>query len=256
MIPKIIHLCWFGKKDYPPMVNKCILSWKEKLPNYSIMIWNEDTFDINSTQWTKEAYSQKKWAFIVDYVRLLALSKYGGIYLDTDMEVLNDFSRFLIDDHFVCGFIEGNLISMGFLACEPNSPFLNELINYYQNARFLNPDGSLNNTMNTLLFTKICIENHGLKYGQKEFNHNGLHIYPCDFFMPYRKNILSKDSFKRKNYILTKNTIMIHHDLGSWDKSSGIGRIIRGVARLLTPSFIYLSFKKRKFKKELNELKL
>jgi mannosyltransferase OCH1-like enzyme len=78
-IPKIIHYCWFGKTPQPKMMQKCIASWKKYLPDYELILWNEDNFDVDSIQFTKEAYAEKKWAFITDYVRLYALQKYGGV---------------------------------------------------------------------------------------------------------------------------------------------------------------------------------
>ena len=254
MIPKIIHLCWFGKHDYPELVLRCIDSWKKKMPYYSIMLWNEDSFDINSVPWTKEAYSLKKWAFVSDYVRLIALYKYGGIYLDTDMEVLVDFSSYLDSDDFTCSFIEGSLISMGFIATPCHSPVVKRLIDYYDTRHFINEDHSQNTTMNTLIITKICVEEYGLKLGSKEFIGDGIHIYPFEFFMPYRKNLISNDVFRRKNYIITSNTLMIHHDSGSWDNSGCFNRLLRGFARLIIPSKVYLLIKKQRFARMIKGL--
>ncbi len=100
MIPKIIHYCWFGGKEMPPLVQKCIKSWKEHLPDYEFKLWNEENFDINSSEWCKGAYENKKYAFVADYVRLIALYKNGGIYLDTDekMEKITGFSSDCIHD--------------------------------------------------------------------------------------------------------------------------------------------------------------
>ena len=98
MIPKIIHYCWFGGKELPNLAEKCIASWKKQLPDYKIICWSEENFDIdNSVPYLKEAYSKKKFAFVSDYVRLYALYNYGGIYLDTDVEVIRDFSPLLND---------------------------------------------------------------------------------------------------------------------------------------------------------------
>ena len=98
-IPKIIHYCWFGEKDMPDLVKKCIKSWKKILPDYEFKLWNEENFDINSTKWTKVAYKNKKYAFVSDYVRLCALLEFGGIYLDTDIRVKNSFNNLIIILH-------------------------------------------------------------------------------------------------------------------------------------------------------------
>lgn len=94
MIPKIIHYCWFGRNPLPDLAKKCIQSWKKFCPDYEIKEWNEDNFDINSNQYVKEAYKAKKWAFVTDYVRLWALVNFGGVYMDTDVEVINSIDVF------------------------------------------------------------------------------------------------------------------------------------------------------------------
>lgn len=94
MIPKIIHYCWFGKGKKNRLIKRCIRSWKKRMPDYEIICWNEDNFDYTSVPFVKEAYEQKKWAFVADYVRLYALFHYGGIYLDTDSEVYKSFDFF------------------------------------------------------------------------------------------------------------------------------------------------------------------
>ena len=106
MIPKIIHYCWFGRGEMPKLIKKCIKSWKKFCPDYKIMLWNEDSFDINSTIWTKQAYEAKKYAFVADYVRLYALYNHGGIYLDTDQQLIKKIDCFTEHKAFM-GFIGG-----------------------------------------------------------------------------------------------------------------------------------------------------
>ncbi len=250
MIPKIIHLCWFGTGKYPPLVEYCINSWKEKLPDYKIMLWNEKSFDVNSTLWTKQAYEKKKWAFVCDYVRLYALKKIGGIYLDTDVEVLNDFTELIQNDSFALSFIEGCLVSMGFIACEAGSKHLDELLHYYETNEFVNSDGTINDESNNLIFTRMIIDKYGLKFGAKSFDKNGFHIYPMELFMPYKKNFFMKRTNK-KSYKLTRRTFTIHHDLGSWDDESQITKVIKYLIRLVLPSKLYMFLKKKKFEKRI-----
>ena len=95
MIPKIIHYCWFGKNPLPPLVEKCIASWKLYCPDYEIICWNEERYDIHQCEFTEQAYQAGKWAFVADYVRLDVLVKYGGIYLDTDVELLKPIDYLL-----------------------------------------------------------------------------------------------------------------------------------------------------------------
>ena len=95
MIPKKIHYCWFGRGPMPELALKCLNSWKVNLPDYELIVWNEDSFDITTNQYVKEAYESRKFAFVTDYVRLYALYHYGGIYMDTDVEVLKPLDNFL-----------------------------------------------------------------------------------------------------------------------------------------------------------------
>ena len=97
-IPKIIHYCWFGKKEKPEIVKKCINSWTDKLKEYEIIEWNEDNFEMNSNRFITEAYRLGKYAFVSDYVRLYALYEYGGIYLDTDVEIYKEFSEDILEN--------------------------------------------------------------------------------------------------------------------------------------------------------------
>ena len=95
MIPKVIHYCWFGRNPKPVSVQKCIESWKKYLPDYEIREWNNTNFEAMSVKFTAEAMAKKKYAFVSDYVRLHALYKYGGVYLDTDVKVLKSFNNLL-----------------------------------------------------------------------------------------------------------------------------------------------------------------
>ncbi|MFR1756711.1 MAG: glycosyltransferase family 32 protein, partial [Thomasclavelia spiroformis] len=219
MIPHIIHLCWFGKGDYPELAIKCINSWKKYLPNYDIKIWNEETFDINSNEYTKQAYEQKKWAFISDYVRLYALEHYGGVYMDTDLEVIKDFSSLLDSHDFVSSTLEGGLITAGFISAIPHHPYIKTLKEKYDNGYFKNKDGKIEYIMNPLLFTKVAERMYGFKIGNDKFEcDKSLIIYPMEYFMPYRKSLFGTDKYSQNKYLITNNTYAIHHDMGSWGK--------------------------------------
>ena len=135
MIPKIIHYCWFGGNPYPEDVKKCIESWKKNLPDYEIREWNEGNFDFNQIPYTKEAYETKKWAFITDYVRLHALNLYGGIYMDTDVEILKSLDPFLHEKGFA-GFERIDGIQTGLMAAEKGHPFIRELKQEYEKLHF------------------------------------------------------------------------------------------------------------------------
>lgn len=111
-IPKIIHYCWFGRGDYSDLVIKCMQSWQEHLPDYKIILWNEDNFDVNMNDFVRQAYEQKKYAYVTDYVRLYALYHYGGIYMDSDVEVIKPINEFLHHRAFL-GYEKQNYYNQG-----------------------------------------------------------------------------------------------------------------------------------------------
>ena len=142
MIPKIIHYCWFGGKPLPEDAKKYIESWEKYCPDYKICRWDESTFDINEIPYVKEAYEAKKWAFITDYVRLYVLKNIGGIYMDTDVEVIKNLDCFLNEKGF-SGFEKIDAVPTGIMAAEKNHPFIIELLHDYDNLHFLKDDGTL-----------------------------------------------------------------------------------------------------------------
>jgi mannosyltransferase OCH1-like enzyme len=212
MIPKTIHYCWFGRNPKPKLANKCIKSWKKYCNGYNIIEWNEDNFDISSAPlYVRQAYDAKKWAFVSDYVRLYAMVNYGGIYMDTDVEVIKPLSVFLNHKAF-SGFESEKDISTGIMACEKGFPLFKEFLEYYDDAIFVNQDGSYNITTNVIIMTNICS-----KYGLTR--NNSLQIvrdfvlYPKDVFCPisYETNKLEK----------TDKTVTIHWFAGSWKDAEG-----------------------------------
>lgn len=205
-IPKIIHYCWFGGNPLPDDAKRYINSWRKFCPDYKIIEWNEKNFDLNSVAYVKEAYEAKKWAFITDYVRLHALYNYGGVYMDTDVEVLKNIDIFLDNEAF-SGFEREDAIPTGIMASEKGNPFIKELLDEYNDIHFIRSDGSLDLTTNVTRITNKALK-HGLElnnFKQKLFHFT---IYPKDFFCP--KDYLSGE------IVLTPNTYTIHHFSGSW----------------------------------------
>lgn len=252
MIPKIIHYCWFGHGQQPQIVKQCISSWKAILPNFKFVLWDENSFDVNSSPFTKIAYENKKWAFVSDYVRLYALKKYGGVYLDTDVEVLKDFSCFLKTNSYLSSFQEGGFLSTCFFACEPNHPFINAILQHYDSKKWQSVDLLI---MNPIIFTKIAIEKFDLNNANDSFFNDIFSIYPLSFFTPARKSIFGKGmkKFDRRKYLLSKkNTYVIHHELGSWSQNSLIKKIIVGSLRIILPYRIYNRIKKKRARKLIN----
>jgi len=206
MIPKKIHYCWFGGNPLPELAKKCIESWKKYCPDYEIIEWNETNFDINYCAYVKEAYEAKKWAFVSDVARLYALVKEGGIYMDTDVEVLKPLDEFLTLEAF-SGFESVDRIPTGLMAAQKGSALFQELLQEYETARFLQEDGSFDLTTNVIRITNVCLK-YGLQLNNTLQTVNGFTLYPNDYFCP-------KD-LETKVLTITENTHTIHHFDGSW----------------------------------------
>lgn len=205
-IPKVIHYCWFGRGKKPKLLKKCIKSWKKFLPDYEIIEWNEDNFNINTNIYVKQAYKSKKYAFVADYARLYALYNYGGIYLDTDLEILKSLDDFLVYDAFV-GFEEKNFCSCGVIGSKKKNIIIKSCLDIYENMEFINKDGTLNQKTIPSILTETCL-NYGLKLENREQDINVMHIFPKTYFYPLNYDSVNTD--------FTENTYAIHHFAGSW----------------------------------------
>lgn len=212
MIPRIIHYCWFGNGEKSPLAKKCIDGWREIMPDYRIKLWNEHTINFETTcQYVREAYEAKKWAFVSDYVRLMALYEYGGVYLDTDMEIIKPFDDLMKNDGFLC--TESNhTISSAIIASAPKTKWVKDLMDEYNNLSFLKEDGSYNNLPNTKRYQKYFEDLYSYHWGE-EIQHfeNGLVILPRDYFSPLN---CFTGVMKR-----TDRTRGIHHYESSWKSS-------------------------------------
>lgn len=207
MIPKTIHYCWFGRNPKPELAEKCIKSWKKKCPDYEIIEWNEDNFDIASSPlYVRQAYEAKKWAFVTDYVRLWALTTYGGIYMDTDVQVLKSLDPFLKHQAF-SGFEDETHIPTGIMACEKGFPLFKEFLSFYDKADFYLPDGSINFQTNVTTITNTCVEK-GLKQNNTLQTIDGFTLYPKDVFCPI--------SYATETMHKTRRTVTIHWFAASW----------------------------------------
>ena len=206
MIPKIIHYCWFGKGPKPKLAMKCIESWKAFCSDYKIIEWNEENFDINQLPYVKEAYDNRKFAFVTDYVRLYATYNYGGIYMDTDVEVIKPLDEFLVNRGF-SGFESQTQIPTGIMAAEKGLPIIKELMDYYIDKHFVNPDGSFNTTTNVIIITELLSRCGFLPNGKLQCI-SDFTLYPQDFFCPL-------DDSTGKLY-KTSNTATIHWFNKSW----------------------------------------
>ncbi len=206
MIPKIIHYCWFGGKAKPELAEKCIESWKKFCPDYEIVEWNEDNFDINSNLYVKQAYEARKYAFVTDYVRLFALYTQGGVYMDTDVMVLKPLDEYLVHESF-SGFESKTKIPTGIMASEKGNPLFGELLGYYDTATFLREDGSLDMTTNVEIITDMLTPKGFVPNGEFQVV-AGFALYPQNVFCPLHKKL------NNKKYM--QNTATIHYFAGSW----------------------------------------
>lgn len=207
MIPRIIHYCWFGGGEMPALTRKCISSWQNVLPDYEIICWSEENYDINnSIPYLQEAYSKKKYAFVSDYVRLYALYNYGGVYLDTDVEVIRDFTS-LMKEKTILGYETDESITTAFIAVPPKASWIKELLDMYTERRFIREDGSMDVTTNVAFISKY-LKNNGFLLNGTFQETNSIQIYPTEYFSPC--------SWDNGKYRITEETYTIHYFAGTW----------------------------------------
>lgn len=231
MIPKIIHYCWFGRGEMPQLAKDCIASWHKYMPDWEYMLWNEDIFDVASNPYTQEAYDAKKFAFVTDYVRLFALKKCGGVYLDTDVEAIKSLDPLMTYAAFA-GFEGSKHLPVGtcVMASEPHGNWITDQLKSYEGRHFVKPDGSLDMTTNVQFITANMAQNGFLQNGQEQ-DYKDLHIFPVDYFSPRHTT---------GEYIRTDNTYCEHKGLGSWSDNkkgwkSQLGNLIghKNMTRLI-----------------------
>lgn len=211
MIPRIIHYCWFGRNPLPDHAKKYIDTWRKYFPGYEIKEWNEDNFDVNMIPYTSEAYKTKKYAFVSDYARFWILYHYGGIYFDTDVEVIKNMDDIILNGPFMG--IE-NLASMGKyetvnpgvgLGAVKGMDFYKRVLDNYAGYHFIMPDGTLN-LRTVVQYVTVELIKCGLKRSNDIQNCAGINIYPKDFFNPKGGDVMN----------ITDNTRTIHQYSSSW----------------------------------------
>ena len=185
MIPKIIHCVWLGKGEKSERAKLCIESWKKILPDYEIIEWNEDNFDVNCINWCRESYKNKKYAFTSDYVRLWALYNYGGIYMDTDVEVYKPLDEFLNEKGFT-GFEDINYPSTATLGAEKGNPVIKKMMEWYESHDFILYEDWRDYIKNQR--TSTCVQSNilselGIDRKRNEIQHiDNFAVYPTNYF--------------------------------------------------------------------------
>ena len=210
MIPKTIHYCWFGGNPLPKFAKKCIKSWKKYCPDYEIIEWNEKNFDLYSAPlYVQQAYEARKWAFVSDYVRLKVVFDNGGIYLDTDVEVIRNLDVFLNYKSFF-GFETDIYIATGLgFGAHKNMPILCELMKHYEESSFVNEDGSYDLRACPEINTEVFVKHGLVKNNTNQVLDNGdVLIFSTDYFCP--------KSVSSGKIRIKKNTYTIHKYNASW----------------------------------------
>jgi len=219
MIPKIIHWCWFSK-EIPTDVQNYVDGWKRLMPDYEIIRWNADNFDIHSVKWVEQAVEAKKWAFAADYIRLWAVYNYGGIYLDSDVEVLKPFDDLLELPYFLG--LEVNhsptfpiAPEMGIFGSLKNASWLKLILDYYENRIFTNNRSAQIPIPHIVVYVLSKHKYNFIQSSPENFDYNSqtINLFSSEYFSP--KYWLTKENF------LTEKTYSIHHFIGSWREGEG-----------------------------------
>lgn len=216
MIPKTIHFFWLGSKKMPKLAIKCIDSWKKYCPDFEIKRWNEENYDFLKDDYMKQAFLAKKWGFATDYARLDVVYNYGGIYVDTDVEIIKPFTPLLNHRFFASLQAPGDVNTGQGFGAERNHPLLRELMDDYKNYSFLDKNGKHNLTTCPVIQTRFLTKEYHMiserMYPLVQNLKNGVTIYPYEYFDPMYR--VGKER-KCKIY-LTPNTFSIHHYMQSW----------------------------------------
>lgn len=205
MIPKRIHYCWFGRGEMPKLVKRCIKSWKKYCSDWEIILWNEDSFDINSTLWTKQAYECRKYAFVADYVRLKAMYEMGGVYLDSDVELVGPIDEFLRHEAF-SGFENPESIPTGIMASEAGQQVIGRWLDWYKDRPYI-VDGKPDMNPNVAFMTRDLVS-RGLVLNNTYQVVDGFAMYPQTYFCPL--DIYSVQHCR------SDKTVAIHYFTSSW----------------------------------------
>lgn len=232
MIPKILHYCWFGKKPKPPLVEMCIASWKQFLPDYKIYAWDETNVKMTHP-FLKKAYKEKQWAFVADFVRIQKLLEYGGVYLDTDMLMLKSINPLMEQSAFI-GLESERYVSCGIIGMEPNHHFMLECYKYYDTLPL---DGNF--LYRSIIIPKIFTQIYLKQYPEAEEplvskEHPDLLVCPVEWFYPFPNENLPTEKYRE---YIKADTFAVHLWHKSWKKTTALhlmrqGKIFRSLYAL------------------------
>jgi hypothetical protein len=209
-IPKVIHYCWFGNNSTPKSAQKCIESWKKYCPGFEIICWNEDNFDFKKNQYAREAYEAGKWAFVSDYARLEIVYNHGGIYMDTDVELIKSIEPLTNYEGYM-GFEKNGMVATGLgFGAEKGNEIVGKMLSDYDNITFLQPDGSYDLTPCPVRNSN-SLKELGMNLEDKDQIFNGVRFLPDEYLSPM-------DYYTGKKNI-TEKTYSIHHYAASWTSS-------------------------------------
>ena len=207
IIPRVLHYFWFGDEPIPQRYKNYMESWRKYCPDYEIIKWNEENYDVTKNRYILEAYRVKKWGFVTDYARLDIIYRFGGVTLDIDVELIKPIDRFLYDPGF-CGMHNAGLVALGLpFGATAGHKLIRELRDAYETRSFINEDGMLNITTCTAYQTGELVK-RGLKCSNSIQRVDGIVIYPSDVFNPINAEYLFEH--------ITENTHAIHHFASSW----------------------------------------
>lgn len=228
-IPKVIHYCWFGGNQLPKLAEKCIESWRKYCPDYEIVQWNESNFDLNSCDYVRQAYAEKKYAFVSDYARLKILYDNGGVYLDTDVELLKRLPDKILENGYLAKETDC-LIATGLgFACKKGDDFIGDLLKKYESEQFVKlqkSSGDFNYKTCVEQMSELLEENN-ITIDINTENIFGIPVYPDEFFCGF--------DVTNNCYNITENTISVHHYSGSWvdNKHKLKNKIKRLISRII-----------------------
>lgn len=211
-IPKVIHYCWFGDGPKTDLVLHCIDSWKKYAPHCNIVEWNESNYDITKNLYMNQAYKAKRWGFVPDYARLDLVYRYGGIYFDTDVELIRSIDELFTGNGFM-GFEQANHRGVYYVntgsgfGANKNDSVIESLLEEYESLSFYKRDGS-ENLQPSPFYNSNALKRIGLRLDNSYQTIGDITVFPYDFFCPV--------NWKTHKCVITENTYSIHHFDASW----------------------------------------